>query len=267
MQYAFKKMRRMRVYDAATGEHKVTLNQFKTAQFTGSNDTVYAEGADGAKLAAFETNKVAGFNGTNGSIDAGFIALQVGSEPVEVTNGTEIMLRAELKTADGTTVVLPHKATGDEGNEIGFIYAVDKNGQPAKSYPQAAEASATAFAFVPTTKTITLPTGVFKAGDGVVVDYYPKFSKYQRIDNDADKFSMTGRVIIDAWFTDLCTREDVPLQVVMESGKISGELDLSFSDQAAVQNVAVESMASACYGASQNLWKLYTYDEEEIVDT
>ena len=39
MQYAFKKMRRMRVYDAATGEHKVTLNQFKTAQFTGSNDT------------------------------------------------------------------------------------------------------------------------------------------------------------------------------------------------------------------------------------
>ena len=101
----------------------------------------------------------------------------------------------------------------------------------------------------------------------MVVDYYPKFSKYQRIDNDADKFSMTGRVIIDAWFTDLCTREDVPLQVVMESGKISGELDLSFSDQAAVQNVAVESMASACYGASQNLWKLYTYDEEEIVET
>ena len=145
MQYALKKIRRMRVYDKATGEHKVTLNQFKTAQFTGSNDTVYAEGIDGAKLAAFETNKVAGFNGTNGAIDAGYIALQVGSEIVEVTNGTEIQLRAELKTADGTKVILPHKATGDVGNEIGFIYAVDTNGKPAKSYLQEDHESATGF--------------------------------------------------------------------------------------------------------------------------
>ena len=267
MQYALKKIRRMRVYDKATGEHKVTLNQFKTAQFTGSNDTVYAEGIDGTKLAAFETNKVAGFNGTNGVIDAGYIALQVGSEIVEVTNGTEIQLRAELKTTDGTKVILPHKATGDVGNEIGFIYAVDTNGQPAKSYEQAAAASATEFAYDPKTKEITLPTGVFKAGDGVVVDYFPKFSKYQRIDNDAHKFSITGRVVVEAWFTDLCTQEDVPLMVVLDSGKISGELDLSLGDQAAVQNVAVEAMASACYGASQNLWKMYTYDEEEIIDT
>mgnify|MGYP004647827397 CR=1 FL=1 len=266
MQYALKKLRRMRVYDKATGAHKVTLNQFKSGQFTGSNDTVYAEGADGAKLAAFETSKVAGFNGANGAIDSGYIAMQVGSEVVEVTDGTEIQLRAELKTDNGTDVTLPHKATGDKGNEIGFIYSIDTNGQPAKSYTQGAVASATEFAYDPETKKITLPTGVFKAGDGVVVDYYPKFSKYQRIDNDANKFSMTGRVVIDAWFTDLCSQEDVPLMVVLDSGKISGELDLSMGDQAAVQNVAVEAMASACYGASQNLWKMYTYDEEEIVD-
>lgn len=266
MKYALKKMRRMRVYDIATGKHRVTLNDFKTAQFTGSQEIVYADGADGAHIAAFDVSKVAGFNGTNGSIESGYISMQVGSDAVEVTEGSEIMLRAELKTEDGTKVTLPHKAVGDAGNEIGFIYAVDVNGMPGKEYTQGATASATAFAYAPATNTITLPTGAFKAGDGVVVDYYPKFSKYTRIDNDGDKFSMTGKVIIEAWFTDLCSKVDVPLMVVMENGKISGEIDLSFGDQAAVQNVAVEAITSACFGADKNLWKMYTYDEEEIVD-
>lgn len=266
MKYALKKIRRMRVNDIATGEHRVTLNDFQTAQFTGSQNTVYADGADGAHLAAFDTTKVAGFNGTNGAIDSGYIAMQVGSDEVEVANGTGISLRVELVTADGKKVVLPHKAQGDEGNEVKFIYAADANGMPGMSYTQSAEASEKAFKYDAATKEITLPTGKFKTGDTVIVDYNPKFTKYKQIDNDANKFSMTGRVIVDAWFTDLCTELDVPLQVVMEKGKISGALDLSLGDQAAVQNVAVEALTSACSGESKNLWRLYTYNEEDITD-
>lgn len=266
MKYALKKIRRMRVYDIATGRHKVTLSDLKTGQFTGSQETVYAEGTDGSKLASFDLNKVAGFNATNGAIDSGFIALQVGSDEVQVTNGSEIMLRAELTTADGEKVTLPHKAVGNVGNEIGFIYAADVNGMPGKSYVQGSAASATEFAYAPATNEITLPTGAFSAKDTVIVDYYPKFSKYSVIENSAEKFSETGRVIIDAWFTDLCSSLDVPLMVVMEKGKISGEIDLSFGDQAAVQNVAVESLVSACAGEGKTLWRMYTYDESEIVD-
>lgn len=266
MKYAFKKMRRMRVYNIATGEHLVTLNDFQSAQFTGSQDTVYADGADGAHLAAFDTTKVAGFNGTNGAIDSGYIAMQVGSEEVEVTNGTSICLRAEMKTEDGTSVILPHKAVGDEGNEIKFIYAADSNGMPGMSYTQGDSATESEFKYDPPSKTITLPTGKFKAGETVIVDYYPTFTKYKEIANDADKFSMTGKVIIDAWFTEICTELDVPLQVVMEKGKISGELDLSFGNQAAVQKVAVEAITSACSGESKNLWRLYTYNEEDVTD-
>lgn len=266
MKYALKKVRRMRVYDIASGEHKVTLNDFKSAQFTGSQETVYAEGSDGARLAAFDTTKVANFKGTNGAIETGYLAMQVGSEPVVVTGGSEITLRATLKTADGATVDMPHKAVGDTGNEIGYIYSVDVNGSPAKSYVQSATASATEFAYDPDTKKITLPTGVFKANDTIVVDYCPKFSKYTRIDNDTDKFSMTGRVIVDAWFRDLCSEADVPLQVVMEKGKISGEIDLSFGDDVAVQNVDVEALTSACADAGKHLWRLYDYDENDITD-
>ena len=84
------------------------------------------------------------------------------------------------------------------------------------------------------------------------------------IENDADKFAMTGRIVIDAWFTDICTQLDVPMQVVMARGKISGEIDMSFGDAVAVQSVAVEAMSSAC-DEDANLWRMYTYDEEEIV--
>lgn len=268
MKYAFKKMRRIRLYDPETRQHKVTLNDFKSAKFTGDSETVYAEGADGAKLASFDINKVAAFEGTNGAIDSGFLAIQVGSDEVEISNGEGVKLRAELVTSDGTTVSLPHTARGDLGNEIGFIYRVDVNGMPdsSKTYTQAAAASATEFAYNPQTNVITLPTGVFKAKDTVVVDYHPRFSKYTQINNDGDKFSGSYHVIVDAWFTDLCTQKDVPLQVVMERGKVSGALDLSFGDQAAVQAVSIEALTSACYGSSKNLWKLYNYDEEEIID-
>lgn len=265
MKYVLKKVRMMRIYDIATGEHKVTLNDLKTAQFTGSQETVYAEGADGAKLAAFDINKVAGFNATNGTIDDGYLAMQVGTEPVEVTNGNAILIRKQIATTDGTTIVLPYAASGDAGNEIGFIYAKDTDGMPGKSYAQAAKASATEFAYDSETKTITLPTGVFKAKDDVIVDFYPTFSKYTMVENDSTKFSLTGRVIVDAWFTDSCNEVDVPMQVVMEKGKISGEVDISFGDQVAVQNIAVESMSTVC-DESKVLWRMYTYDEEEIVD-
>ena len=265
MKYVLKKLRMLRIFDLETGKMKVLMNDLKSGQFTGSQETVYAEGAEGAKLAAFDVNKVAGFNATNGSVDLGFLAMQVGGETVEITNGTDVCIHSVLTTANGTTVTLPHKASGEAGNEIGFIYAVGPDGMPAKEYAQAAAASATEFAYDPETKVITLPTGVFKAADEVVVEYHPTFSKYTQLDNESTKFASSGRVVIDAWFTDICNEADVPLQVVMEKGKVSGEVDISIGDQAAVQNIAVEAMSTSC-DQNKRLWRLFTYDEQEIVD-
>jgi hypothetical protein len=111
-----------------------------------------------------------------------------------------------------------------------------------------------------------LPTDKFEVGDTVIIDYYPKFSKYTEISNDVDKFSFTGEVIIDAWFTDPCIEKDVPLQAVMQKGKISGNMDYSFGDQAAIQNIDIESMVKNCNGSTQNLWKLYNYNMEDVTD-
>lgn len=266
MRYVLKKLRRMRVFDLGTGRLKAMMSDLKTGQFTGSQETVYAEGTDGAKLAAFDINKVAGFNATNGTIEMGYLAMQVGGEVVEVQNGSDITLHVVLKTDDGATALMPHKAVGVAGKEIGFIYPIGRDGMPVynSAYEQNASATATEFAYDPATGEITLPTGVFKAGDEISVHYKPQFAKYNELTNASDKFAETGRVVIDAWFTDVCTNMDTPLQVVLPKGKISGEIDISFGDQAAVQNIAVEAMTAVC-DTDAALWKLYDYNEQEIV--
>ena len=261
MKYAFKKVRHIIINDLATKKHKITLNDLKNLKINGSQDTVYAEGQDGARLAAFDVNKVASITAENGAVDEGYLAMQVGSEIVKVTNGNSILIRDEFGIKDGdTTVTLKYKATGPVGNEVRYIYKADSNGIPGEDYVQNSAASATEFAYDPETKTITLPTDVFKAGDTVIVDYYPTCSEYDEISNDANRFSMAGEVIVDAWFTDLCTEVDVPLQLYLPKGKISGTVDLSVGDQAAVQNIEIESLTRACAGDKKNLWTLRKYD-------
>lgn len=265
MKYAFKKVRRIIINDLATKMHKVTLNDLKNFKINGSQDTVYAEGQDGAKLAAFDVNKVASITAENGAVDEGYLALQVGSDVVKVTNGSSILIREEFEVgSEATSVTLSYKATGATGNEVRHIYKADSNGLPGDSFTQNSAASTTSFAYAPLTKAITLPTGKFTAGDIVIIDYYPKFTEYEEINNDANKFSMTGEVIVDAWFTDLCSEADVPLQLHLAKGKISGAIDLSAGDQAAVQGIEIESMVGGCSGTGKNLWTLRKYDMSKI---
>lgn len=261
MKYAFKKIRRIIINDLVTKKHKVTLNDLKNFKINGSQDTVYAEGKDGAKLAAFDVNKVASITAENGSVDEGYLALQVGSDVVKVTNGSSILIREEFEVKDkDASINLSYKAAGAVGNEIRHIYKADLNGLPGEVYTQNATASATEFAYNPDNKTITLPTEAFSAGDTVIIDYYPTFKEYEEITNDANKFSIAGEVIVDAWFTDLCSEADVPLQLYLPKGRISGAIDLSAGDQAAVQGIEIESLTRVCNGDSKNLWTLRKYD-------
>lgn len=261
MKYAFKKVRRIIINELGTKKHKVTLNDLKNFAISGSQDTIYAEGQDGAKLAAFDVSKVASISASNGAVDEGYLAMQVGSEEVKVTNGNSILIREEFTLGENkTTVTLSYKASGETGNEIGYIYKADKNGNPGDAYEQNSTVSATNFKCDPETGEITLPTGAFAEGDTVIIDYYPTFSEYEEIANDANKFSVSGEVIVDAWFTDLCSEADVPLQMYLPKGKISGNIDMSAGDQAAVQNIEIEAIASSCSGESKNLWTLRKYD-------
>ena len=267
MRYAFKKARALRINNLETDELEVRLVDLKTVTWTNGQETVYAEGTDGAKLAAFDNNKVSTLKATNGTVDTGYLAMAVGADEEVIQNGSEISLCEIYKVTNATKITLNHKATGAVGAEIKFIYAVDKQKNKIDTYDQAAEASETAFAYAPDTKEITLPTGKFKIGDRVLVEYHPKFSEYRKIVNDSNKFSKSGRIVLDAWFHDICDDVDVPLQVVMERGKVSGNFELAFGDQAAVMNVEIEGMTGTCSDETQALWTLYDYDMSKIIDT
>ena len=264
MRYALKKVRKITGRDIATGMNKFVLSDLKSLTISGSSDVVWADGADGAHLVGFDTNKVATIEAENGAIDIGYLETQTGGKLTKVDNGTNVLFTETLTVASGK-VTTTHKASGVVGNEIGFVYPLDETSDPDRlnAYVQGASASATEFAYDPTSREIELPTGMFNDGDKVYVEYFPTFSSYEELDNDSDKFSETVSVFCDIWLTDICTKKDIPAQLVMESGKVSGEINYAMGSDAAVQNVSIEAL-QAC--GEKNLWKLYKYDMTQIVD-
>lgn len=264
MRYALKKVRNIVGRDIATGKNKFVLSDLKSLTITGSSEVVWADGADGTHLVGFDTNKVAAIEAENGSIDIGYLETQTGGTLKKVENGTEVLFTETLTVTSGKATTT-HKASGVVGGELGFVYPLDITSDPDRfnAYEQAESASGTAFAYDPATKEITLPTDKFKDGDKVYVEYFPKFGSYEELDNDSDKFSETVAVYANVWMTDICTKKDIPAQLVMESGKVSGEINYQMGTDAAVQNVSIEAL-QAC--GEKNLWKLYKYDLSAILD-
>ena len=56
-------------------------------------------------------------------------------------------------------------------------------------------------------------------------------------------------------------KKDIPLQLYLPAGKISGEIDLSFGDQAAVQNITIDALTTC---GDKALWKLRKYNREDV---
>lgn len=264
MRYALKKVKRIVGRDIASGENKFILRDLQNLTITGDSDVVWADGTDGAHLVGFDTNKVAGIEATNGAIDIGYLETQTGGVMHKVANGTGVLFAENLVVTENTgsstmEVTLSYAASGAVGDEVSYVYAIDDTGDPDRHNPyiQAAAVSATEFEYDPATKIITLPTGVFSAGDIVYVEYFPTFSEYEELDNDSDKFSETVSVYCDVWLTDICTKKDIPAQLVMQSGKVSGTINYVMGNEAAVQDVSISAL-QAC--GENNLWKLYKYD-------
>ena len=262
MRYALKKVRKITGRDIATGKNKFVLSDLKSLTISGSSDVVWADGADGAHLVGFDVNKVATIEAENGSIDIGYLETQTGGTLTKVENGTGVLFTEVLTVAEGK-VTISHKASGLVGNEIGFVYPLDATSDPdrANAYEQGADATASTFKYDPSNKEITLPTGKFQDGAKVYVEYFPTFTSYEELDNDSDKFSETVAVYADIWLTDICLKKDIPAQLVMESGKVSGEINYQMGSDAAVQNVSIEALKNC---GDTNLWKLYKYDMTEI---
>ena len=262
MRYALKRVRKITGRDIETGKNKFVLADLKSLTISGTSEVVWADGNEGTHLVGFDTTKAATLEAENGSIEMGYLETQTGGKFKKVTGGNEILF-SEILTVKTNKTTTTHKASGTVGNEIAFVYPLDATGDPdrEKALTQGTEVKDNEFTYTPDTKEISFNTSKFKDGDKVYVEYFPKFTSYEELDNDIDKFSETVSVYVDVWLTDICTKKDLPAQLVMEAGKVSGEISYQMGSDAAVQNISIEG-TSTCEGSS--LWKLFRYDMTEI---
>ena len=111
MRYALKKVRNIVGRDIATGKNKFVLSDLKSLTITGNAEVVWADGADGAHLVGFDTNKVASITAENGSIDIGYLETQTGGSLRKVENGNDVLVTEVLTVKDGKATTT-HKASG-----------------------------------------------------------------------------------------------------------------------------------------------------------
>lgn len=262
MRYALKRIRKITGRDIETGKNKFVLGDLKSLTISGTSEVVWADGNEGTHLVGFDTTKAATLEAENGSIEMGYLETQTGGVMKKVENGTGILF-SEVLTVKSNKATTTHKASGLTGNELKFVYPLDATGDPDRSavLTQDSQAEAGKFAYAPDTKEISFEASKLKDGDKVYVEYFPTFKTYEELDNDVDKFSETVSVYVDVWLTDICTKKDLPAQLVMDAGKVSGEISYQMGSDAAIQNISIEGLAT-CSGSS--LWKLFKYDMSEI---
>jgi len=254
-------------FDLSNNVCKFIFDDLQEAEMSVDSETIYAEGKNGTRIGATDRNKTSTFTATNGTIVDGALAVQVGSD-VEVGIQTVNNYMDIMTTTDGTSAVTEFYPVGATGAEIAYIYKKNSDGSLGDKYPIAASASATAFAFDPDTKTITLPTGVFSANDEIVAFYDTKAKVGKRVVNENNKFSETGEAIFDCFVKDICTDKSFHAKITYYKAKMSGTFSLTFGSDFSTHNISIDALSGGCAkGASTLLWDMVVYDEDEVIKT
>lgn len=265
--YIIQNIERILAFDLTTGACDFIADDLQEAQLSVSSEIVYAEGKNGVKIGSADRNKESTFTATNGAIVDGILAAQLGTD-VEIGKFIVPNYMDIMTTTNGTSATTEFIAQGAAGNEIAFIYKRNTDGTLGAKFPIAATASATAFAYNPETKVITLPTGVFSANDELVAFYDIEVDNAKRIQNAEDKFSKTDKVIFEVFAKDICTEKAYYATIIFYKGKISGTFDLSFGNDPSTQNLEITALSGGCNkGASKLLWDMIIWDSDEVTDT
>lgn len=263
--YIVQNMERISFFELENGVCQFVADDLQEATMTNEQETVYATGKNGVKIGSADRNKASRITATNGAIVDGVMAMQVGSD---VVVGTTVVPKHFFMpiTEDGATVQLVIKPVGKEGNEIAYVYKRNSDGTVGKHYSISAVASADTFAFDPETNIVTLPIGVFSAGETVYMFYDIEVKDAKVISNMENKFSAEGMVIADCFAKDICTGKSYYGKIVYPKAKASGNFELTFGNDPSVQNMEFEALSGGCGSTStKKLWDFIVFDEDDAV--
>jgi len=252
--YSISSIDAIRGFSIATKELLFELDEIQDATLEGDAETVWSTGRQGRRLSSMKRNKTCSISANNGFVVGGLMAQQFGDQDptIDFENPTTSIPHGERLIAGtgGTTTETTYAATGIVGNEIAWIYRTNRDGSPGQSFPQAATASATAFAYNPATREITLPTGVFNAGDMITV-FYEHMTRGKRYVNRSDSYAGDCYLICDITVKDVCDGTLQYSKLVMPKVSMSDNFSFAFGNDMVVQSFSAEASASICAGESE----------------
>lgn len=231
-----KSIEELYAFSISTGELRFAFDQMKSAELSGDNETVYAEGKQGTTLASLKKKKSAKFSAENGFVVASALATQLGSDVEDASSTSKIRVQRQeyIELASGTTLTLTD--TPVEGS-VKYIYLLNADMTKNKTLTLTTD-------FTVSDKTVTLKetpeTGTY------LVIYDTDVSVAKRIINDGEKFSESVKLVINMLGEDPCTKEDFLVQTTIPVADLSGSFSLSVGDNPAVQKIEATAMLNVC---------------------
>lgn len=260
-------------FDKETDDLLFFFDQIKSGEITSESDVVYAEGRQGVQLAAFDRNKTAGFTCENGYVQAGAIAVQLGSDLKNGETSYEVM-----ETLDSATSGTPAAPTGvftlsETPTSVTGVYLLGEDGTASKRLASTAYSVSTktltvsaittyevdnangTYYLVNGEYTTTEPDGTYTGNmykavstypAKVLVHYVSSTATGKKIINAGDKFSKNIKLVINFVAQDPCGGSKYLMQCVMPNAKASGTFSLSAGDDPAVHNFEASALLDVC---------------------
>ena len=238
-------------YDVTGTDYLYTLEELQDATIAQTEDKNDVTGKNGRKITSLKRNKAVTVSGNNGTLSAGLLASQTGSELEEknvYVQWTEYVTLAEADKAKTT-----YKAAGTSGAEIDCVYVRNSDGSLGDKYTQGASAAAKVFTYDPSTKELTFAEGSLAAKSEILVIYH-RYVKALTFDNESDKFSGKAQLYIDATAEDKCANI-YHVQFYIPKADFNGEFSLEIGGDQSVHNFEAEALAGGCVNGS----KFYTF--------
>lgn len=249
-------------YNRTTGVCELYLDELKETEVANSEDTQDITGKGDRLLKQLKKNKAVTVTGTSALISGDLLAAQTGAEPTYSAT-TKIRKPEIINVAkSATTATTSFTAVGDAGAEIIGLRLVESNGALGTSYTQGSSASSTEFTYDPTTKVITLPTGIASASDITIAVFYDYETEGTTVSNQSDVYGKTLKVYIDCIGTDVCDNE-YKCQIVIPRGQFSGEFSITMGGDQTVQDFTINTLVDTCAGTQLGtLFDFIVYKDE-----
>ena len=263
-------------FDKETDDLLFFFDQVRNGEITSESDVVYAEGRQGVQLAAFDRNKTAGFTCENGYVQAGAIAVQLGSDLKNGATDYEVMETLESKTEGEPAVATGEFTLSETPTKLTGVYLVGKDNTASTrltsndydldgktltvddivTYEEAEQGySGTIYYLNGSGEYVTTEPADYTGKDykkvetpvdTIIVHYISTTPTGKKIINAGDKFSKNIKLVINFVAQEPCGSTKYLMQCVMPNAKASGSFSLSAGDNPAVHNFEASALLDSC---------------------